>query len=532
MTVDNFSQSGTLVIGTEQRAGHLLQDAALFDAYLFVGIPCSTEVSLHFGQYAEGVGISINGDRAEVADMTELHGLVLGGAVVTVEATVFRDLPIGTLRVTGPNISEFAIGGTELVVDNICHVPCPNPGCVDFEVFPLGQTFAPGDIFFEESTRMTVSTHGDVTMPGSVTIGNDNLAGGGGKEAVLDRARILFEFLCAQRVEFSYARPPGGLAGVILGVNGATLPLNNFTAYHQDTLGGAGIQVIGTPEAGRVIITRSFNFGPGTSSVLVGGNAVFLDNICHTECVGVTICANFGDLPVGATYSADDFDIFENGNLAFLTAPYQGSDGLDRTGGEVTIWTERMVGFSDRELRLRDATVSIQGQCMTGVSFRFGQYGGEIRLGINNAVAHTTSLATPHGTTLGGVGITVNTLRAPGGEFGYILFSGQINGLNIGGEDFYLDHLCHTPCPAALELGRAFLVSDTPAGATRTLVVEVEFSGSGTLILQRSADLKPGSWVTQSATVTTPSGHPNIRRFTFTIPASTERIFFRGRATP
>lgn len=189
MTVDNFSQSGTLVIGTEQRAGHLLLDAALFDAYLFVGIPCSTEVALHFGQYAEGVGISINGDRAEVADMTELHGLVLGGAVVTVEATVFRDLPIGTLRVTGPNISEFAIGGTELVVDNICHVPCPNPGCVDFEVFPLGQTFAPGDIFFEESTRMTVSTHGDVTMPGSVTIGNDNLAGGGGKEAVLDRAR-------------------------------------------------------------------------------------------------------------------------------------------------------------------------------------------------------------------------------------------------------------------------------------------------------------------------------------------------------
>jgi hypothetical protein len=534
ITVESFQGEPVVVIeDREQRAGHLGKDAALFDAVLNVGIPCSSEVSLHFGQYQDGAMLNINGDRTIVQNMTDLDGMEIGGALVEVVANQLHGSSIGTLRVTGPNISEFAIGGTELVVDHICHVPCPNPGCVDFEVFPLGQTFAPGDVFFEESTRMTVSTHGDVTMPGSVTIGNDNLAGGGGKEAVLNRARLRFDFLCAQRVEFSYARPPGGLAGVILGVNGATLQLNNFTAYDQDTLGGAGIEVIGTPEAGRVIITRSFNFGPGISSVLVGGNAVVLDNICHTECVGVTTCANFTILPLGATYSADDFDIFENGNLSFLTAPYQGSDGLARTGGEVTVSSEGKAGFSDRELRLRDATVSIQGQCMTGVSFRFGQYGGEIRLGINNAVAHTTSLATLHGTTLGGVGITVNTLPAPGGEFGYIIFNGQINGLDIGGEDFYLDRLCYTPCPVPLELGRAFLVSDTPINATqRQVVVEVEFSGTGSLILQRSTDLTPGSWVTQNATMTTPAGRPNIRRFTFTIPASTERIFFRGRATP
>ncbi|MCC5840039.1 MAG: hypothetical protein JJT96_07940 [Opitutales bacterium] len=535
MLVDTFQNNGLVVIEDRtQRAGHLGQDAALFDATLNVGIPCSSEVSLHFGQYAAGVMLSINEDRTIVTELTELNGTLVGGALVEVVATQLHGATIGTLRVTGANISEFTIGGFELVVDHICHVPCPNPGCVDFENFPLGQTFSQGDVFFEEFTRMTVSRFGGPTVPALVTIGNDNFAGGGGKEAVLDRAQINFDFLCAQRVEFSYAFVPGGLPGVRLGVNGTSFQVNNFTMFDQDTLGGAAIEVVGTATAGRVIITAPA-FSNGITSVLIGGNDLAIDNICHVECAGGPICIGFDALPLGAIYSWELLNTFQIGNVGFMPSPLTLSNDEIIEDGRIVVSDEKKANYAGLELRFENAAVSVLAGCMRDVSFRFGQYGGPVTLLINDERVTVNSFAELHGQSLGDPAraITVRTLPAPGGEIGLLRIAGDVTSLEIGGENLHIDQLCYAECPVALELGRAFIISDTPINASqRQIVVDVEFSGSGSLILQRSTTLAPGSWTTQSATVTTPGGQPNIRRFTFTVPISQDRIFFRGRATP
>lgn len=533
MAVGSFQGTPVVVIEDRtQRAGHLGQDAALFDATLTLGIPCSSEVSLHFGQYAAGVTLTINGDRTLAAGLAELDGMEIGGALVEVVANQLHGAIIGTLRVTGA-ISDFTIGGFELVVDHICHVPCADPGCVDFETFPLGQTFSEGDVFFEEFTRMTVGRHGAIGSPVSVTIGNDNFAGGGGKEAVLEGATIRFDFLCAQRVEFSYAHVPGGLAGVRLGVNGSVVQINNFAAEDGQTLGGASIQVIGTANAGRVIITSLLP--GGITSVLAGGNAVALDNICHVECAGGPICVGFDALPLGAIYSWELLNGFQIGDVGFMPSPLNLSDEEIIEDGRIVVSDEMKANYAGRELRFENAAVSVSVGCMRDVSFRFGQYGGRVTLFVNGGRVTVDSFADLHGQSLGSPArtISVRTLPAPGGEIGLLRIDGTVASLEIGGEHLYLDQFCYTDCPLALELGRAFIISDTPINATqRQVVVDVEFSGSGSLILQRSTTLAPGSWTTQNATVTTPAGQPNIRRFTFTIPASTDRIFFRGRATP
>lgn len=533
MIVDTFEKDALVVIEErEQRAGHLGQDAALFDATLNFLIPCAVEISLHFGQYAEGVMVSVNGDVAIVDSLDELNGAPVGGALLEVSTQQINGALIGTLRVTG-TIGSFIIGGTEIVIDHVCHVPCPNPGCVDFETFPLGQTFSDGDVFFEEFTRMTVSRHGAISEPATVTIGNDNIAGGGGKEAILDKALITFSFLCAQRVEFSYARLPDGLPGVRLGVNGDVVQVNNFASENGQSLGGASIEVIGTADAGRVIITSLWQ--GGITSVLVGGNAVALDNICHVECTGGQSCANFDNLPAGATYSWEVGNQFDSGGLTFMPSPLTLSDEEIIEDGQIAVSDANKANYAGNELYFENASVSVVAACMRDVSFRFGEYGGKVTLFVNGERASVDSFAELNGQTLGNPArsITVQTLPAPGGTIGYLRIAGTVSSLEIGGQNLYVDQLCYTDCPAPIDLGRAFMISDTPISAThRQLIVEVEFSGSGTLILQRSTTLAPDSWTTQDATITTPSGRPNIRRFTFNIPIETDRIFFRGRVTP
>ncbi len=534
MTVGGFQGTPQVIIeNRQQRAGHLGQDAALFDATLTVGLPCASEVSLHFGQYKDGATLNINGNRTVVQDLAELDGMEIGGALVEVVANRIHDTSIGTLRVTG-NISEFAIGGMELVVDHICHLPCANPGCVDFEIFPLGQTFSEGDVFSEEFTRMTVGRHGAIGSPVSVTIGDDNFAGGGGKEAVLEGATIQFDFLCARRVEFSYAIVPGGLPGVRLGVNGSVVQINNFTSEDGQILGGANIQVIGTAQAGRVIITREA-FSGEITSILVGGNNLAIDNICHVECVGGPVCIGFDSLPLGGVYTWGMLNSFEIGGVSFMPGPLHLSDQEIIEDGRILVSEETKANYTGRELHFEDASVSVFAGCMRDISFRFGQYGGQVTLLVNGVRTTVDSFADLHGQSLGSPAraISVRTLPAPGGEIGILRIAGTVSSLEIGGENLYMDQLCYTECPDPMQLGRAFITSVTPIDANqRQIVVDVEFSGSGNLILQRSTTLAPDSWTTQNATIITPHGEPGIRRFTFTVPRSEDHIFFRGRATP
>ncbi len=526
MTVESIGTNTVVRIEGDQRAGHVGQDAGLVEAALNFSIPCASRISLHFGQYAAGVRIGHGGDVLEADEMRDLDGVTFQGVLLEVDAIPSGSGIVGTLVLSG-EIANFSIGGTDLVIDHVCHTPCTHPGCMDFEVFPPGRVYEQGDVLVEEFTRLTVSDY-QPPAAGSLLIGDTNIAGGSGNEAVLAGAQVTVEFVCASRVEFLYARPDGGIGGVKLGVNGSVLQVNNFTQLHQEFLGGALVEVTGTAEAGRVVIT-----GQAITSILIGGNTLAIDAICHEPCGGGGTCLEFEGLADSEVYSVEEFDFFEEGEVLFLTGPFFADPETLITTGTVSVSTLNRANFEGQELHFQNSVVTMLGAaCMDNLSFFFGDYGAEVNLVLNGERAIVDSLSELDGTQLGGVTISVNILSAPGGEVGRLSVSGSVSGMEIGGADFYLDHICYDTCPDPVTLGHIEILSAEPLNATqRQIVIEIPVTGTGGLQLQRRSTLGgTASWQNHPATITTPTGRPNIRRFTTTVPLTVDKVFFRVKA--
>lgn len=72
-------------------------------------------LSFQFGDSGGNENISINGDFRNVNSLTELHGLTVGGAVITVIQTGNGQ---GALFAIG-EVSSFAVGGQEFAIDNV-----------------------------------------------------------------------------------------------------------------------------------------------------------------------------------------------------------------------------------------------------------------------------------------------------------------------------------------------------------------------------------------------------------------------------
>jgi hypothetical protein len=104
--------------------------------------------------------------------------------------------------------------------------------------------------------------------------------------------------------------------------------------------------------------------------------------------------------------------------------------------------------------------------------------------------------------------------------------------MEIGGADFCLDHICYDTCPDPVTLGHIEILSAEPLNATqRQIVIEIPVTGTGGLQLQRRSTLGgTASWQNHPATITTPTGRPNIRRFTTTVPLTVDKVFFRVKA--
>jgi hypothetical protein len=82
-------------------------------------------VQMRFGELGGNVNLTINGDSRNVADLRNLHGATVGGADLVVTGVEQGNNFHGLLAATGP-IDDFAIGGQELWVDDLCF----NPGIV------------------------------------------------------------------------------------------------------------------------------------------------------------------------------------------------------------------------------------------------------------------------------------------------------------------------------------------------------------------------------------------------------------------
>ncbi|GIG20198.1 hypothetical protein Cch01nite_09220 [Cellulomonas chitinilytica] len=83
---------------------------------------------IRFGEYGGNVNLSVDGVTANVADLASLNGKTMGGVTVSVPTGGFGN-DMGVLELTGTmpdqafGLGQFAIGGQELWIDDICYQP-------------------------------------------------------------------------------------------------------------------------------------------------------------------------------------------------------------------------------------------------------------------------------------------------------------------------------------------------------------------------------------------------------------------------
>jgi len=107
-----------------------------------------------------------------------------------------------------------------------------------------------------------------------------------------------------------------------------------------------------------------------------------------------------------------------------------------------------------KELEVNNVTLDFDFHGpVTDVLIRYGEYGGEVSLGVNGACEVVVDMNDLSGAVLGGVLVTVfdDDLAADG--CGVIRLGGEVTQLSIGGQELFIDQISY--CPACVDLKRS-----------------------------------------------------------------------------
>ena len=511
-------EKGDAIIRDEGNAGHQGQDVELAKASLSIGIDCAESIMLHFGQYEKGIELEINGEFISVISLSELDGVELGGVdLEVVHDVVTNDGIRGVLTATGL-IQKFTIGGARLFVDHICIEACPDPDCVDFELFPFTGTYPVGTTLNEEMTSLTVTPFQGIN--GTLSISGDNLAGHLGNEATLTNAGIDVRYVCAESVQFNFRIVSGNIG---LSINGESAIAANFAALDGQTLGGVVIDA-NVVSSGRVYFTGM------VQSLVISGEDLRVDRICYEPCDDLGMCIDFEELPAAGTWTISE-QFTEDGTTMRNYLLFDEDFNLINIDGNLETANQQRAGFSGQDLEFNEAVVEFEFAvpCVENLSLNYGEYSGLVNLSINGDTIVAEDLYDLNGTTIGGRSVFVTRVPVTGGVIGMLRVDGPVTDLSIGGVNFFIDHVCFEECDPIV-LGELILVSSEPISASqRETTMKVHVTGPATLRLQESTDLgQDDNWSTVSPATFTPiPGQPDWYETSAIYPLVDPQHFFR-----
>ena len=353
-------------------------------------------------------------------------------------------------------------------------ITCPNddgsecPNRFSHESMPGGPVAIPGagvvvatedniDLSFEVMTYLDGSTNF-----GSASIGAPLVGAGDGKVLYLNNIMAHYDlsaFTAVTGVEFEY-HDAGGLEN--LRING-DLYIGDLSSA-PTVLGGAAVSVAfvdyGWYEAGIVTIVGA------VGEVSVAGQEFYVDNVCVTgdpQNPGIITCAetcehglDFESLPLNATYGAitgipaggyafteDGIDVFVDSLLGwvntynFMKVVYS---------PEPTFGTNQVLNTNNAR-----AVIDLNDLATDTVCFEFLDLGGYENIAVNGDLYITANgygnlMGTP--INLGGTFISVtgtDVLSASGMTMGFqgeVIIIGNVNQLEIGGQEFWIDNIC------------------------------------------------------------------------------------------
>ena len=402
--------------------------------YDFAGsIGTQTEVALLFGEYGGNINVAVNGDFANVANFADLPPALGGCTINIVSGGLGNDA--GEMVILGP-VQNLLIGGQELAVDIRGEDDC----AAAFEDLPLDAVYHLPDTFTTDLVpcEVAIFTQWDGTpwTSGYVLVEDWNQACGTGQELFTNNASVRFNFGAVSPVEnlkFAFGEY-GGTINVT--INGDFRNVLNYRDLDGQVIGGVTFAVTDGGwgnDCGRVECTGIVN------DLVLGGQEHFVDCL-EWDWVQIDDCEpSYEDLTAGDAYF--NGDSFTTSDYDYTVKHFTWSDGTDTPNGYVIVDNTGKACSLGNELRYNNATTHIQrtdGDWMTGMSFKFGEYGGNLNLEINGDFWNFDNMADIDGMVIGGVTVSVDW-GGGGNDCGQVSLTGDLEYLRIGGQEFWMD---------------------------------------------------------------------------------------------
>ncbi len=152
------------------------------------------------------------------------------------------------------------------------------------------------------------------------------------------------------------------------------------------------------------------------------------------------IFIDFEALVLGSPFTFGNF-CFEDGTK-MTASQFKWLNGIDTFAGHFKADNNGKAGFAGQDLLINNARAHFDFPFTPEkVVIFYGEYGGNVNLMVNGVLRNVEDFLPLDGTTTAGVDIYVTETAVPGGVQGVILLEGTINALEIGGQEFFVDHV-------------------------------------------------------------------------------------------
>ncbi len=308
-----------------------------------------------------------------------------------------------------------------------------SPDCVDFESLPLSGEYVVGDVFVDSGVIMRALpfewSNGTVYTGGIASIGNTGFAGGTGREIQLNNINLAFDF----------GQPLNGLSilfgeyggNLNLMVNGVFTNFLNFADLNGQVIGDVTFFVIN----GLGNDTGYLRMAGPIAEFSVGGQELWIDDACPE-----TNCVDFEDLVPGTSYVVND--VFVDSGVPVTVRPFEFTGGGVFTNGTATVSNAGLAGGSGLDMNANNVNLVFQfAYPLKGLSFDFGEYGGNVNLMVNGVFTNVLNFSNLHTAMMGGVRVIV-----VGGPIGRVYLFGEVSEFAVGGQELWIDNVCPESC--------------------------------------------------------------------------------------
>lgn len=357
-------------------------------------------------------------------------------------------------RLTGLAAILIALAGLVAAPLPALAQPSGDTGCerLTFGDLVLGTRYNVGDSFVTEGVDVTVAPHAEDPGPcvapfvsGFIDVVSDQGACGLGRELLFNNAVAEFDLGGPAR---EITIPYGEFGGTVtLSVNGDCVVAENMVDLDGASLGGVAVSVFGFGQPGQSC--GVIRLGGVVTALGVGGQEFYIDGLSYcTDCAALRRSA-FDDQTLGTIFQVGGsfvsgaathtlIHFFPPGNACVNPDP----------DGEATIGSQQEACGNGLELRLNNINDLIDfGTPVDWLVLNYGEYGGNVNVGVNGDCRNVENLSDLNGQVVGGARYWAVDYGTPGQSCGALYVVGAIESFGIGGQEFSIDNI--RVCPAA-----------------------------------------------------------------------------------